>query len=87
MQVRVRWIIRGNMMTLYSWFSRIKKEPNNKNMHKELSKATQSVQYIENYTMWPTAKIKTDAKLIPPNYDKVDENTPQPQSSIIDITQ
>lgn len=74
-------------MTLYSWFSRIKKEPNNKSMHRELSKATQSVQYIENYTMWPTAKIKTNANVIPPNYSKVDENTLQPQPSIIDITQ
>lgn len=56
-------------------------------MHRELSRATQSVQYIENYTMWPTAKIKTNAKVIPPIYNKVDENTLQPQTSIIDITQ
>ncbi len=79
------WIIRGNMMTLYSWFSRIKKEPNNTNMHKELSKATQSVQYIENYTMWPTATIKSDAKVIPQSYTNTDEGPLQPQQPIINI--
>lgn len=74
------------MMSLYSWFSRIKAEPKNKNVNDELSRASQSVQYIENYTMWPTAKIKPDAKVIPPNYSNVDETTLQPQQSLTDIT-
>lgn len=74
------------MMTLYSWFSRINKRPNNKNIQKELSKATQSVQYIENYTMWPTAKIKPNAKVIAPNYNNVDDSPIQAPQSIIDIT-
>jgi hypothetical protein len=74
------------MMTLYSWFSRIQKEPNSKTIHNELSKASQSVQYIDNYTMWPTATIKPDAKLIPPTYSNVDEAPIQPQQPIIDLT-
>jgi hypothetical protein len=73
------------MMTLYSWFSRIKKGSNKKNIRSEQSKANQSVQYIENYTMWPTATIKSDAKVIPQSYTNTDEGPLQPQQPIINI--
>ena len=78
-------------MMLYSWFSRNKKEPNtktninNKNIDSELSKASQSVQCIESYTMWPTAKIKPNVKVTLPSFSSVDEPPIQPQQSVVDI--
>lgn len=79
----VRRIIRGNMMALYSWFSRTNTKQNNKNINNELLKASQSVQYIENYTMWPTAKIKPNAQLTPPNYSNLDDSSVKHQQAIL----
>lgn len=72
-------------MTLYSWFLRIKAEPKNKNIHHELSKACQSSQQIENYTMWPTAKVKPNAKLRPLNHNKTDKVPIHATTSLVDI--
>ena len=63
-------IIQEDMMALYSWFLRTDKKPIMKTVStsNDLLKASQTVKYIENYTMWPTAKIKTNAEIIPPNF-------------------
>ena len=53
----------GGYMALYSWFIRTTTRPRLKSINNEQLKASQSVQNIENYTMWPTAKIKPNAKV------------------------
>lgn len=61
-------------MALYSWFSENNLKSNKKSVRSSnnLLKATESVKYIENYTMWPTAKIKSGIEVILPVYDDVD---------------
>ena len=58
------------IMALYSWFLRTDKKPSitNVNINKDLSQKSQSAKYIENYTMWPTAKIKPNVEVTVPNY-------------------
>ena len=48
----------GGIMALYSWFN--KNKPSNKNTRSSttLLKTSESTKCVENYTMWPTAKIK-----------------------------
>jgi hypothetical protein len=52
-------------MALYSWFSHHNNKPDI-NTAKSKSKVLPSITFtrnIENYTMWPTAKIKQDTNL------------------------
>jgi len=64
-----------SMVALYSWFLRTTTTPKIKNINNELLQASQSVNYIENYTMWPTAKIKTNADITPPNYGNLNDKS------------
>ncbi|MDX2368190.1 MAG: hypothetical protein QNK36_07285 [Colwellia sp.] len=72
-------------MALYSWFSKNNNKPNKKSVraNKNLLKASESAKYIENYTMWPTAKIKQDIDVTLPVHDDVkdklakESNTPK----------
>ena len=75
-------------MALYSWFSRTNTKTSNKSVknNNDLLKASESVKCIENYTMWPTAKIKQNAKAILPNYSKVDDKPPKHQQVILPTT-
>lgn len=74
-------------MALYSWFTWTNTKPNNNKINNEINneilKASQSVQYIENYTMWPTAKIKPNAQLTPPNYSNLDDSSVKHQQAIL----
>tara|TARA_R110001583_G_scaffold45757_2_gene143812 strand:+ start:9886 stop:10131 length:246 start_codon:yes stop_codon:yes gene_type:complete len=70
-------------MALYSWFTWTNTKPNNNKINNEILKASQSVQYIENYTMWPTAKIKPNAQLTPPNYSNLDDSSVKHQQAIL----
>jgi hypothetical protein len=58
-------------MALYSWFSRNNNKPGKKSVraNNNLLKASESAKYIENYTMWPTAKIKQNIEVTLPMYD------------------
>jgi len=69
-------------MALYSWFSRTDNKPSNKtiSVNKDLLKASNTVKYIESYTMWPTAKIKADVEITPPNFG---DKSPKPQKVIL----
>jgi len=66
-------------MALYSWFLRTKTEQSNKTIkvNNNLIRADESVKYIENYTMWPTAKIKQDVKVILPSFTRLDNQSPK----------
>ena len=72
-------------MALYSWFSRTDKKSNIKSVsvHNDLAEASESAKYNKNYTMWPTATIKQDAKAILPIYNKVDKKIPKDQQAIL----
>ena len=52
-------------MALYSWFSRTDKKPNIKTekVENDIIKASKTVKYIENFTMWPTATIKSNVEI------------------------
>lgn len=62
-------------MALYSWFLRKNSKPIKKSVNNEVLRASTSVNNIENYTMWPTAKIKPNADVVPPSFNHVDNNT------------
>jgi len=69
-------------MALYSWFSRTKTEPNRKTIkvNNDLLRASESVKYIENYTMWPTAKIKQDVQVTESSFDSLDNKATKKSS-------
>lgn len=60
-------------MALYSWFIKNTNEPNKKSVrvNNSLLKASESIRYLENYTMWPTAKIKQGIDVTLPVHDDV----------------
>jgi hypothetical protein len=60
-------------MALYSWFGKNNNKPTKKRVqaNNNLFKTPESVRYIENYTMWPTAKIKPGINFTLPVYDAV----------------
>ncbi|PHR83755.1 MAG: hypothetical protein COA59_10345 [Colwellia sp.] len=62
-------------MALYSWFSKNNNKPNKKSIRAKnnLLKASESAKYIENYTMWPTAKIKKNIVEVLPESDDIKE--------------
>ncbi len=72
-------------MALYSWFLRTDNKPKIKSVRirKNSLRASGSAKYIENYTMWPTAKIKQDIKVTLPDYGNLKSNTYQDQKTII----
>lgn len=72
-------------MALYSWFLRTDKKPNIKSVRirKNLLRASESVKYIENYTMWPTAKIKQDVEIIIPSHGKSENKSSKDQKIIL----
>lgn len=70
-------------MALYSWFSRNNTKLNNNKINNEKLKASQSVQYIENYTMWPTAKIKPNTQVATPNYSNLDNSALKHHQAIL----
>jgi hypothetical protein len=77
-------------MSLYSWFSRIDKKPNIKTVkvNNNLLQASKTIKYIENYTMWPTATIKPNIEITPPNYSDLDNkslNNQAPVPSVIPL--
>ncbi len=55
-------------MALYSWFTKNNNKPNKKSVRAKnnLLKASESAKYIENYTMWPTAKINQSIDVVLP---------------------
>ena len=55
-------------MALYSWFLR------KINVNKELSVKTAPENYIKNFTMWPTAKIKPKSDVIPLKISDINNN-------------
>ena len=62
-------------MALYSWFTKNNNKPSKKSVRAKnnLLKASESAKYIENYTMWPTAKIKQSIEVtLPDDEDVVD---------------
>lgn len=61
-------------MALYSWFSKNNDKPSKKSIRvrNNLLKSSESTKYIENYTMWPTAKIKPGIEVTLPVHDVVD---------------
>jgi len=71
-------------MALYSWFLRTKTDKNRKTVqiNNTLAKASESVKYIENYTMWPTATIKPNIKVNLPNFSRLD-NKPTEQQAVL----
>lgn len=64
-------------MALYSWFSKNNNKPNKKSVraNNNLLKASESAKYIENYTMWPTAKIKQGVEVTLPAHDTVEDKS------------
>ncbi|MBL4900228.1 MAG: hypothetical protein JKX76_11420 [Colwellia sp.] len=76
-------------MALYSWFSK-----NNKSINKSvpannsLLKAPKSSKYIENYTMWPTAKVIQGIEVKLPMCNGVEnklvEKCDKPKSTSVD---
>ncbi|WP_114326458.1 hypothetical protein [Candidatus Colwellia aromaticivorans] len=64
-------------MALYSWFSKNNNKPNKKSVraNNNLLKASESAKYIENYTMWPTAKIKPGIEVTLPVYDEAEDKS------------
>ena len=69
-------------MALYSWFSRTEKKSGIKSVktNNSLLNTPDTVKYIENYTMWPTAKIKPTHEVIVPTY--VDNSLKKPPTSL-----
>lgn len=65
----------GGIMALYSWFSKNNNKPNKESVraNNNLLKASESARYIENYTMWPTAKIKPGINITIPVHDSVED--------------
>lgn len=65
----------GGIMALYSWFRRNAARSNNKNatikIDNKLIGTPESGKYIENYTMWPTAKLKEGAEIVLPVEEKL----------------
>jgi len=74
-------------MALYSWFLRTDNKPKIKSVrvNSDLLKASNTVKYIENYTMWPTAKIKPDVEITLPNYGKSKDKSLKHHKTIIPI--
>ena len=66
-------------MALYSWFLRTKTKQSNKTVkiNNDLLKASESVKYIENYTMWPTATIKQNVKVTQTSFNNKTASYPQ----------
>lgn len=52
-------------MALYSWFLRTDNKPSIKadQVKKDIIKASKTVKCIKNYTMWPTATVKTNVDI------------------------
>lgn len=69
-------------MALYSWFSRTDKKSGIKSskVNNNLLSGSDTVKYIENYTMWPTAKIKPTHEVIVPTY--VDRSLNKPTATL-----
>lgn len=61
-------------MALYSWFRKNNNELAKKSVqvNNNIVKASESAKYIENYTMWPTAKVKSGVDVKIPVYDDID---------------
>jgi len=62
-------------MALYSWFGKNTREQNKETIRvkKNVLKASESAKYIENYTMWPTAKVKQGIEVLLPVHDDVED--------------
>ncbi len=75
-------------MALYSWFLRDDKKPVIKktSVNNDLTRTSNSTKYIENYTMWPTAKIKADVEITPPNYANLNGKSLKHQKATLPIT-
>jgi hypothetical protein len=56
-------------MTIYSWFLRMKKKPVKKNLNDDLFNTASSASNIKNYTMWPTATIKSGIEVVLPKHN------------------
>ncbi len=69
-------------MTIYSWFLRMKKKPVKKNLNEELFNTASSASNIKNYTMWPTATIKSNLEVITP---KTSDNNCTPKNSTVKL--
>lgn len=72
-------------MALYSWFLGTDKKSGVKT-NKSLRQATQSVKYIDNYTMWPTAKIKSNIEPSAFNKSKKPTSANTTKSNDISLT-
>jgi len=72
-------------MALYSWFLRTDKKSSIKSVHVKSKslKTSESVKYIENYTMWPTAKIKPNVEITIPSYGNSNKKTSKHLKNIL----
>ena len=62
-------------MTIYSWFDKDKTTSTSLNgiVENELLATKETTTYLENFTMWPTAKIKPNADVKPQNYNNINK--------------
>jgi hypothetical protein len=75
----------GSNMALYSWFNKNNEKPNKKSVraNNNLLKASQSAKYIENYTMWPTAKMKQSIEATLPMHDHAENKLAKEPDALI----
>ncbi|NQY88031.1 MAG: hypothetical protein HRT51_09850 [Colwellia sp.] len=73
-------------MALYSWFTKNTTKLNKKSIrvNNNLLKASESVKYIENYTMWPTAKIKQGIEVTLPTENKLAKKSNKQKPTVRD---
>ena len=70
-------LYKEGFMALYSWFTRTSKSLNRQSVktNTSLVNTPETPQYIANYTMWPTAKIKPRHEPIIATYKNKSANT------------
>ena len=64
----------GRHMALYSWFDKNNNKPSKTSVraNHNLLKTAKPAKYIENFTVWPTVKIKKNIEAILPVYNDVE---------------
>jgi len=75
-------------MTIYSWFSKEKTKSTSIEgiIESELLITKETTTYLENFTMWPTAKIKPNADVKPQNYNNINEKDAKKSMDILSST-
>ena len=62
-------------MALYSWFLRAGATTVNQNASNKNSRTASPINGIENCTMWPTAKIKSNVSIAPVSHRSTRKNS------------